>query len=212
MFWTSPLISLSEKVNKIKVYERNDLKGIRSQMSWTPGKFGLPPSPVFRIRSLELKPKWQKGHRGDVGRVQLPSNTVDINNNITGPMSDFHDGVKMQNECDTSGLRLGMANTRSVKNTDLMVARHMIDENIDAMVLTLTWLKQNEDDQLWKKATCLANQNFNLVSVERQTGHRGGGLALITKKHIKTNLIESRIMKTFECMVWNIKFKTKNFN
>ena len=29
-----------------------------------------------------------------------------------------------------------------------MVARHMIDENIDAVVLTETWLKQNEDDQL----------------------------------------------------------------
>ena len=56
-------------------------------------------------------------------------------------MSDFHEGLKLQNECDTNGLRLGMANIRSVKNKDLMVPRHMIDENIDAMVLTETWLK-----------------------------------------------------------------------
>ena len=44
-----------------------------------------------------------------------------------------------------------MANIRSVKNKDLMVARHMINENNNAMVLTETRLKQNEDDQLWKK-------------------------------------------------------------
>ena len=75
------------------------------------------------------------------------------------------------------------------------------------MVLAETWLKQNEDDQLWKKATCLANQNFNLVSVERQTGHRGGVLTLITKENIKVNLIEDRMMKTFEFTVWNLKIQ-----
>ena len=121
--------------------------------------------------------------------MQLPSNGVNINNNITVLTSDFHDGVKLQNECGTHGLRLGMANIRSFKHKDLMVARYMIDENIDEMVLSETWLKQNEDDQLWKKATYLASQNFNLVSVERQTGHRGGGLALITKENIKVNVI-----------------------
>ena len=86
-----------------------------------------------------------------------------------------------------------------------MVARHMTDENIDAMVLTETWLKQNEDDQLWKKLTCLANQNFNLVSVERQTWLTGGELALITNQNIKVNLTESRMIKTFEFTVWNLK-------
>ena len=82
-------------------------------------------------------------------------------------------------------------------------------ENIDVMILTETWLKQNEDDHLWKKATCLANQNFNLVSVERQSGHRGGGLALIMKENIKVNLIESRMMKTFKFAVWNLKIQNK---
>ena len=57
-FWTNPLIPLSEKVNNIEVYERNELKGIRSQMKWTPGKFSLPPSTVFRTRSLKLQRKW----------------------------------------------------------------------------------------------------------------------------------------------------------
>ena len=70
--------------------------------------------------------------------MQLPSNGVNINNNITVLMSDFHDGVKLQNECDTNSLTLGMANVRSVKNKDLMIARHMIDENINAVVLTET--------------------------------------------------------------------------
>ena len=53
-FYTSPLILLNEKVNNIKVYERNLLKGIRSQMNWTPGKLRLPPSTVFKIRSMKL--------------------------------------------------------------------------------------------------------------------------------------------------------------
>ena len=112
VLWASPLILLSEKVNNIKVYERNELKGIRSQMNWTPGKFSLPPSTVFRIRSLKLQRKWQKGHRRGVGRVWLPGNGENIKKNITVPKSDFHDGVKLQNECDTHGLRLVMANIR----------------------------------------------------------------------------------------------------
>ena len=58
-----------------------------------------------------------------------------------------------------------------------------------------------------EKETCLANQNFNLVSVERQTGHRGGGPALITKENIKIYLIESRMMKIFEFTVWNLKMQ-----
>ena len=91
-FWTSPLTSLSEKMNNIEVYERNELKGMRSQMNWTPGKLSLPLGTVFRMRSLKLQRKWQKGHRGGVGRVWLPSNSVNINNNITVPKSDFHDG------------------------------------------------------------------------------------------------------------------------
>ena len=70
-------------------------------------------------------------------------------------------------------------------------------------------MKQNEDDQLWKKTTCLANQNFNLVGVERQTWHRGGGLALIMKEDIELNLIESRMMKTFEFAAWNLKIQNK---
>ena len=115
----------------------------------------------------------------------------------------------MQNEWDTNGLRLGIINIRSVKNKDLMVARHMIAENINAMVLTKTWLKQNKDDQLWKKKTCLANQNFNSVGVERPTGHRGGGLALITNENIKINLIECKMIKTFEFAVWKPKIQNK---
>ena len=35
-------------------------------MNWTTGKFSLSPSTVFRIRSLKLQRKWQKGHRGGV--------------------------------------------------------------------------------------------------------------------------------------------------
>ena len=139
----------------------------------------------------------------------LPRNSVNIINNIEVLMSGFHDGVKLQNECDTHGLRLGMANIRSVKNKDLMVTKHMIDENIDAIVLSEKWLIQNEDDQLWKKASCLANQNLHLVSVERQTGHRGGGMALITKKNIKVNLIDHRMMNAFQFTVWNLKIQNK---
>ena len=56
-FWTSHLISLSERGNNIKVYEQNELKGIRSQMNQTPAKFSLPPSTVFRIRGLKLQRK-----------------------------------------------------------------------------------------------------------------------------------------------------------
>ena len=50
---------------------------------------------------------------------------------------------------------------------------------------------------------------ISIGSVLRQIGHRGGGLAFIMKENIKVNLIESRMMKTFEFTAWNLKVQNK---
>ena len=60
-----------------------------------------------------------------------------------------------------------------------------------------------------EKTTCLGNQNFNLVSDERQTRHGDSGLALFTEENIQVNLIESRMMKTFEFTMWNLKIQNR---
>ena len=73
-----------------------------------------------------------------------------------------------------------MANVRSLKSKELAVFNYMLEEKTDLMLLLDTWLRENDDDNIWNKASVLSNGNFNKNSVVRNTNNKGGGLALVS--------------------------------
>ena len=73
-----------------------------------------------------------------------------------------------------------MANVRSLKSKELAVFNYILVEKIDLTLLVKTWLRENDGDNIWKKASVLSNGNFNMNNVVRKTNHRGGELVLIS--------------------------------
>ena len=49
------------------------------------------------------------------------------------------------------------------------------------------------------------DNKFKINCVDRDTGHRGGGLALISSSYLDVTLMDMRKMKTFEFTLWKIK-------
>ena len=74
------------------------------------------------------------------------------------------------------------------------------DENLCVLFVTETWLKsENDDDNLWKKATCIQiDNNYHLHCVDTLSEHKGGGLAWITKKEWKAKSVQGGITRTSE--------------
>ena len=75
----------------------------------------------------------------------------------------------------------------------------MIDENIECNGPDWNLVETKWRWSILEKSNLSGKSKFQyLMSAEIQTRHRGGRLALIMKENIKVNLIESRMMKTFE--------------
>ena len=65
------------------------LKSLRTMVNHSPGIVKLNLSTVLRVSKLKLQRKSRKGHHGGVGRIKLPSNGVNINNNILVAPTDY---------------------------------------------------------------------------------------------------------------------------
>ena len=67
---------------------------------------------------------------------------------------------------------------------------------LDIVLITETWLRQEDD--IWKKSTCLTLEKWEMHCVDRKTGHKGAGLALLHNENINVQLDYSREMQMFE--------------
>ena len=78
----------------------------------------------------------------------------------------------------TSNVRVGRVNTRSVKNkSDLIIETSKL-ENLDFLVISETWLR--EEDAHWVATSSLDTEGYRIQTINRQ-GKQGGGVALLHK-------------------------------
>ena len=78
----------------------------------------------------------------------------------------------------TSNVRVGTVNTRSVKNkSDLIIETSKL-ENLDFLVISETWLR--EEDAHWVATSSLDTEGYRIQTINRQ-GKQGGGVALLHK-------------------------------
>ena len=78
----------------------------------------------------------------------------------------------------TSNVRVGNINTRSVKNkSDLIIETSKL-ENLDFLVISETWLR--EEDAHWIATSSLDTEGYRIQTINRQ-GKQGGGVALLHK-------------------------------
>ena len=150
---------------KVEIYESSELRIIICWMYKNPRKFALPPSTVIMVQSLKLQCKTRKKHHGGVGRVEAHGNGLNIDNNIPVVMAAFHDGTEgLKGWIASKWIKMGMANVRSIISKELLIYDLIKENDLDLLFVMETWLKMEsgDNDLLWKKSTCLNNNEMKM--------------------------------------------------
>ena len=106
-------------------------------------------------------------------------------------------------------LKLSTVNIQSIKSKDDLF-EYLIESKTNLCVVTETWLSdENEEDGAWVSCTHLNKAPFK-ISISNRKNHRGGGLALIHKAVLLSNLLEEGSTRSFQFAIWSIKVPGSN--
>ena len=164
-----PNTSASRLLNN-KRYSANALRTMHDQVQHEHRLRILPFGVISRVRSLKLNHKPQKNKRSSRATIKhkglVQSNLINIKNLSTRKQGN---------------ITIGTCNVQSLQNKELQITELISDYSLDLLVLTETWLMSNH--QFWKDTTILNRDNLTLHTLDRSQG-RGGGLALVAKRHL----------------------------
>ena len=79
---------------------------------------------------------------------------------------------------------------------------------IDPLIVTETWLKDNNEDEQWTKSSELNTYGHHIQTINR-INKRGGGVALMTKDEAKLTSLDTNGYTTFEHKTLKIRLKSK---
>ena len=165
----------------------------------------LPPSLINRIRYLKINKKRKRGSRG---RKRLHSNNV--NNNNSGVNTKNLIEIQSSNGY-ISDLSLGLLNCQSLKNKDSLILSSILENNLDIVLLTETWIKNNTSDldQTWLQCCELNSNNYKIENIPRKGEKRGGGIAIVIKNNLNKKLLLKLDKPEFEAAIWKINSENK---
>ena len=178
-------------------YKSNELHALGQRYHDDPRHRILPFGAIKTIRQLRINKK--KGKGTTLSRKTTPMG-ININNLIHITPVDEHD-IEVHNF-----LQIATINVRSLKSKDHLVVSEIISGNLDAVLITETWL--TKDDHGWAEA-CQLNQNALSLSYVNRVNKRGGGLALVTKNEYKATLEHEHQDDSFESAVWSLDTSPK---
>lgn len=191
------LISLTEDSagTNVKSYSSLDLRLLRSQIGRKSSLQILTRSTVESIISWNIHRKKRRGKRGGKPKHRSTNYRQHL---IEIPLKNILDQSK-----NDSTLSFATFNARSVKNKHSAIAEYAHRKNLDWILLTETWIKSNDHDKIWAECSDLNTNGFTFYSFPRQN-KRGGGLGLMTKSHLKTEVIDYGEKDTFEFCITRI--------
>ncbi|KAK6184551.1 hypothetical protein SNE40_007001 [Patella caerulea] len=201
-----PYINLSQPCAKYS-YSRTDLLNIGDQVRNNGALQRIDHVTCLYIRRLRLTRRRVVRKRGKKGgKLMKEKKTekkmsklrgINVNNNI-------------QIECDKksvsisalkNGVQLALLNCQSIKNKDAYVKDLMDNYELDALLLTETWLQG--DDVTWCLQTQLNQDGTKLDHCDRKD-RPGGGISLVYRDNSKVKLIKHDILRTFEYAIWKL--------
>ena len=191
-FHTTKSGSLNNK--KTITYSKEALCTIGKQVQMDLQYKLMPFGVISRVRELRLNCKPIKIKRKH--RTPFPSQSGFNCSNIIR--------INRQGYKQDGNIIFGTCNIQSVKYKELQVSELLNDYSMDFIVLTETWLNDNQSH--WKDTTILNRDGWTLLTCNRQK-RRGGGLALIVKSVYKPKLLQHKIFKTFKSATWELNIK-----
>ena len=156
------------------------------------------------IRRLGLvrRPR-RRGHRGGVKKRSLLERRHINHNNLTN-IKLLKDHWILKGLSKTQ-MHLGSINIRSVKNKDVILTDYLSDNQVDAVIVTETWLKTTEEDNIWIEQNCLTQHGYKFLSSPRRNTKRDGGLALCIRSEYHCVLIKHEDKIYWQYAVWRIQ-------
>ena len=107
-------------------------------------------------------------------------------------------------------LKIATVNTQSIRHKDLQVMELISYHNLDLMVVTETWLTDNQSDNIWLEGTYLNKDQLRMPTNNR-VRWRGGSIALINKKeYCVKKKIKNGAKSSFQHSIWSVKARNKH--
>ena len=191
---TTPSADSQSSVKHRITYTRNELLGLRHHHDNRRLPCSLPYNAIRSVRNLRLNRKRSKKRIGEQSRYCLRKG-INHDNLITLSTNSTFGEPKTRH-----GLSVATINVRSVKNKDHILMEELKTNNTECVVMTETWLRA--EDEAWVNQSCMLADNFHLDRHDR--GSRGGGLALLYKKHLKLESKNSEPNAAYENAVWKL--------
>ena len=99
-------------------------------------------------------------------------------------------------------LRFATVNARSLKSKEHLISEAMEEFKTDALIVTETWLKDNNEDDQWIKSSELNTNGYEIQKINRI--NKRGGVALIKKDEEKITSLDTNNYTSFEHKTWNM--------
>ena len=101
-------------------------------------------------------------------------------------------------------LTMSLRNAQSIKNKELLLHGQLIHHDVDICILTETWLSDSDLDRTWLQYTVLNKVPYQMFTSNR-TGRKGGGVALISKSHLRVKQIGEGQLRSFQFCKWQVQ-------
>ena len=103
-------------------------------------------------------------------------------------------------------LKISTVITQSTKHKDLQVMELTSDHNLDFVVVTDTWLTNNQSDNIWLEGTCPNKDHLRMLTNNR-VGWKGGSIAPIYKKEYSVKTTKNGTKSSFQYSIWSVKVR-----
>lgn len=151
-----------------------------------------------KIRQIKVvngnRPTHRQGNNG-VNRTNLLS--IECSN-------DSNESIGTKNGSVGKQMDFALLNARSCRNKCAQIQDFAIENKLDFLAMTETWLNNDETDI----EAALTPDGFSLHHAPR-VGRAGGGVGILIKSNVKVKRISDRTFKTFEHIETILKLHTK---
>ena len=91
-----------------------------------------------------------------------------------------------------------------MKSKDNLLRDYLDKENLECFWLLKHGYKSDSESQFRIQGSVLNTDSYKITLANRESGLRGGGLALIHKDTLDSKLIDKSQLHTFEYAHWNV--------
>ena len=185
-------------------YERMKLLSIRARVNLVRMYRQLKPNIVRTIQQLRIHKRRRRGKKGGQAKTTnvkiLSTRFINFSNLRMVTIKKW----SQVEDTDSCWTKFGFGNIQSLKNKDNLLRDYLNREDIGVFLVIETWFKSDSESLLRIQGSVLNTNNYKIAVANRESGLRGGGLALIHKDTLDCKLIDKGQLHTFEYAHWNV--------